>query len=166
MSIADFNDFIGEKTPDKDLADFLKAYYLFNLIINASYWTRHAPLFNSEVLREEMEREKGNPYYQLFDRSAMRVFSSMAGVEAYDFTAEKADGSSFQLSELSGKVVFIDSWATWCAPCVKEFPELVSLSRRLSNRDFELVTISMDDPRVQAPEGRDAHCRVAPVNRR
>ena len=40
-------------------------------------------------------------------------------------------------------------WATWCAPCVAEFPELVALSRRLSNRDFEMVTISMDDPKLQ-----------------
>lgn len=36
-------------------------------------------------------------------------------------------------------------WATWCVPCVQEFPSLVSLSRRLGNRDFELITISMDD---------------------
>lgn len=40
-------------------------------------------------------------------------------------------------------------WATWCGPCVKEFPGLVSISRRLGNRDFELITISMDDPKEQ-----------------
>src|SRR5262249_33254618 len=40
-------------------------------------------------------------------------------------------------------------WATWCAPCVKEFPELVSLMRRFGNRDFEMVTISMDDPKME-----------------
>jgi len=38
-------------------------------------------------------------------------------------------------------------WATWCAPCVQEFPALVSLSRRLGNRDFELITLSVDDPK-------------------
>jgi peroxiredoxin len=40
-------------------------------------------------------------------------------------------------------------WATWCVPCVKEFPGLVSISRRLGNRDFELITISMNDPKEQ-----------------
>lgn len=40
-------------------------------------------------------------------------------------------------------------WATWCGPCVKEFPGLVSISRRLGNRDFELITISMNDPKEQ-----------------
>jgi hypothetical protein len=41
-------------------------------------------------------------------------------------------------------------WATWCAPCVAEFPGLVSISRRLANRDFELITISIDDPKDES----------------
>ena len=45
------------------------------------------------------------------------------------------------------KLRLFNVWATWCGPCVKEFPELVSLSRRLGNRDFELITISVDDPK-------------------
>ncbi len=49
----------------------------------------------------------------------------------------------------SNRLRLINVWATWCAPCVAEFPELVALSRRLSTRDFELVTISMDDPKMQ-----------------
>ena len=41
-------------------------------------------------------------------------------------------------------------WATWCAPCVEEFPGLVALARRMSTREFELVTVSLDDPKQQA----------------
>ncbi len=41
----------------------------------------------------------------------------------------------------------INLWATWCVPCVEEFPGLVSISRRLNSRDFELITISVDDPK-------------------
>jgi thiol-disulfide isomerase/thioredoxin len=43
------------------------------------------------------------------------------------------------------KLRMINVWATWCGPCVAEFPELVSISRRMSGRDFELITISIDD---------------------
>lgn len=50
----------------------------------------------------------------------------------------------------SGKLRLINVWATWCAPCVEEFPELVKLTRQLGNRDFEVITISMDDPKQQA----------------
>jgi thiol-disulfide isomerase/thioredoxin len=50
----------------------------------------------------------------------------------------------------SNRLRLINVWATWCAPCVAEFPALVSLARRLGNRDYEMVTISMDDPRQEA----------------
>jgi thiol-disulfide isomerase/thioredoxin len=44
------------------------------------------------------------------------------------------------------KLRLFNVWATWCAPCVAEFPELVSISRQFSRRDFELITRSVDDP--------------------
>jgi peroxiredoxin len=39
----------------------------------------------------------------------------------------------------------INVWATWCGPCVAEFPEFVNMNRMYRNREFELITISMDD---------------------
>jgi len=51
----------------------------------------------------------------------------------------------------TNRLRLVNVWATWCAPCVAEFPGLVSLSRRFGSRDFELVTISMDDPKL-APQ--------------
>jgi thiol-disulfide isomerase/thioredoxin len=60
-----------------------------------------------------------------------------------------AEGVAKLAKNTSNRLRLINVWATWCAPCVAEFPELVSLSRRFSNRDFELVTISMDDPKQQ-----------------
>jgi thiol-disulfide isomerase/thioredoxin len=39
----------------------------------------------------------------------------------------------------------INLWATWCVPCVEEFPGLVSLSRRLNSRDFDMITVSVDE---------------------
>lgn len=47
----------------------------------------------------------------------------------------------------SGRLRVINLWATWCVPCVEEFPGLVALSRRFETRDFDLITISVDDPR-------------------
>ena len=50
----------------------------------------------------------------------------------------------------TAKLRVVNVWATWCAPCVAEFPGLVSISRRLANRDFELITISVDDANDRA----------------
>ena len=48
------------------------------------------------------------------------------------------------------KLRLINVWATWCAPCVQEFPGIVSISHRFANRDFEVITISVDDPKDEA----------------
>ncbi len=50
----------------------------------------------------------------------------------------------------SNRLRLVNVWATWCAPCVQEFPDLVAMARRFSNRDFELVTISVDHPKMEA----------------
>lgn len=49
----------------------------------------------------------------------------------------------------SDRLRLINVWATWCAPCVAEFPDLVTLSQRLGTRPFEMVTISMDNPKMK-----------------
>jgi peroxiredoxin len=61
-----------------------------------------------------------------------------------------ADGVKKLAKNGTSKVRLINVWATWCGPCVAEFPHLVSLSRRMQNRDFELITISVDDSKDEA----------------
>jgi peroxiredoxin len=48
------------------------------------------------------------------------------------------------------KLRLINLWATWCVPCVEEFPELVTLNRMYRDRGFELVSISIDDSAASA----------------
>ena len=48
------------------------------------------------------------------------------------------------------KLRLINVWATWCGPCVAELPELVTINRMYRGREFELVTVSMDDAAKQA----------------
>ncbi len=49
-----------------------------------------------------------------------------------------------------GKVVLYDFWATWCAPCRAEMPQLAGLADKFRARGFEVVTISADDPEHKA----------------
>ena len=46
----------------------------------------------------------------------------------------------------SDKLRLINIWATWCGPCVKEFPDFITLNRMYRGRDFEFISISADDP--------------------
>ncbi|MCZ6778906.1 MAG: TlpA disulfide reductase family protein, partial [Acidobacteria bacterium] len=66
-----------------------------------------------------------------------------------DFTGRRADGGSVQLAELRGKVVLLDFWGIWCAPCRQEVPELQRLYRDLRERGFEILAVnSGDTPRA------------------
>jgi cytochrome c biogenesis protein CcmG, thiol:disulfide interchange protein DsbE len=60
------------------------------------------------------------------------------------------DGTSIDLAKLRGKVVLVNFWATWCAPCRKEMPTLDAFYRRHRGQNFELVGISVDFPRDAA----------------
>ncbi|MFC3231400.1 TlpA disulfide reductase family protein [Marinibaculum pumilum] len=55
-----------------------------------------------------------------------------------------ADGSEMRLADLQGKVVLLNFWATWCAPCVREMPSLDRLQAELGGEDFEVLAVSVD----------------------
>lgn len=54
------------------------------------------------------------------------------------------DGTALQLGDLSGRVVLVNFWATWCAPCIRELPSLLKLTRRRSGNDFAVLAVSQD----------------------
>ena len=66
------------------------------------------------------------------------------GKSARDFTVTSLQGKSVQLSEYKGKVVLIDFWATWCAPCRAEVPHLKKLYAEFKDKGFEIIGISLD----------------------
>jgi len=60
------------------------------------------------------------------------------------------DGSRFSLAENAGKVVVLNFWASWCAPCREEMPALDAYYRRHRSEGLEMVAISMDNPKDEA----------------
>ena len=59
-----------------------------------------------------------------------------------------ADGKPVNLSAYRGKVVLVNLWATWCAPCKAEMPELAKLQAKAGSRDFVVLPISIDSKRA------------------
>ena len=65
------------------------------------------------------------------------------GSNAPDFTVQDSD-RKITLSELRGKVVVLNFWATWCAPCVEELPSLVNLQQKMRNKGITVLAVSVD----------------------
>ena len=64
---------------------------------------------------------------------------------APNFELKDAQGKTVQLAEFSGKVVLLDFWATWCAPCKSAMPWINELAEKYRSEGFEVVGISMDE---------------------
>ena len=69
----------------------------------------------------------------------------MVGKPAPSMIVKDLKGETLRLTDLKGKYVLIDFWATWCAPCVDETPKLQNLYDEYHAKGFEIVGVSLDD---------------------
>jgi thiol-disulfide isomerase/thioredoxin len=67
------------------------------------------------------------------------------GSIAPQFSRLDLAGKPVDLQALRGKVVLIDFWASWCAPCIIEIPHLIDFQKRYAPRGFEVIGVSLDD---------------------
>jgi len=69
---------------------------------------------------------------------------------APDFTVQDAD-RKISLSDLRGKIVVLNFWATWCPPCIEEMPSLVQMQKKMQDKGITVLAVSVDD------DGNDYH---------
>lgn len=69
-----------------------------------------------------------------------------AGDQGLNFEFEDVKGNKVKFADLKGKVVLIDVWATWCAPCIAEIPFLKKLEEEFKGADLAIVSVSSDVP--------------------
>lgn len=111
---------------------------------------RHVSSFNYSANYEEGLRELTDLTERFsLDRKYVDMFkvrkASIAGtpfpanVSLYDLNGNKVDFSKFR-----GKYVYVDMWASWCVPCIKEIPHLKALEKDLQNSDVVFLSISID----------------------
>ena len=78
-------------------------------------------------------------------QTATSSTSENKAIQAFDFTAMDKDGKTVKLSDFKGKKVYINMWASWCGPCMREIPELEKTYQKLKNNK-DVVFLSMTSP--------------------
>lgn len=93
--------------------------------------------------------EQSNSRYISGDGSVV-IVPEAERVAAPEITGETLDGKSFNLADYKGKVVPLNIWASWCAPCRAEAPALEQLSRELGPKGVQFVGINTRDTKPAA----------------
>ena len=85
------------------------------------------------------------------NRNVLSKYSSIlniepeVGDEAPDIVLQSVNGKTMKLSDLRGKVVLIDFWASWCGPCRKENPNVVRVYEQYKSKGFDIFSVSLDN---------------------
>ena len=69
------------------------------------------------------------------------------GEMAIGFTYPNKDSVEFSLADFSGKLVYVDVWATWCGPCKAEIPSLQKLEGEYHDKNITFLSVSVDEDR-------------------
>lgn len=75
--------------------------------------------------------------------------ATSVGALAPDLAFENPDGKILKLSDLRGKVVLLDFWASWCGPCRKENPNVVTAYKKFHDKGFEIFSVSLDKDKAR-----------------
>ena len=112
------------------------------------------PLSNEQVTTVVNDAAKKFPTHQAvaaikatLDQQAQKeMLANWVGKEAPDFSMPDITGKEVKLSSFRGKYVLVDFWASWCAPCRQENPNLVKAYQQFKDKNFTVLGVSLDRP--------------------
>lgn len=95
--------------------------------------------------------------------NAVRIKKQLAGKPAPELEVTDIQGNPVSLSNLKGKTVLLDFWATWCPPCLADGPALDKLYRKYGEKDLTIIGISVSEERDVVEQFLKKHPHTFPV---
>ena len=100
----------------------------------------HEKLGNTDLAKEHQRKAEPKPVLLREPEPAMELIGKVVP----DFSATDLDGNPISLEQYRGKVVLLDFWAVWCAPCIAEMPKIKKVYDTYKNEGFDIIGISLD----------------------
>jgi thiol-disulfide isomerase/thioredoxin len=110
------------------------------IIFIAGLWI--ANLSFAAALAQQEDSVQGNDTATLFRSIGMMYLGAQ---DIPDFEVTRLNGETMNLSDLQGKIVFLNFWATWCPPCQAEMPSIERLSEQFKGTDIEILAVSVGE---------------------
>ncbi len=99
--------------------------------------------FKSQSTSPQPPRQRASKLNRMFDDLGILAVSQTDS--AVDFRLADLNGKKISLSDFRGKVVFLNFWATWCAPCRVEMPAMQKLHSRFKGQNFAMVAVNLQE---------------------
>jgi peroxiredoxin len=120
-----------------------------NSIVSAEILSLYSTSFDKtktkKLFDKFSEQNKKSKYGKIIDTYIKLNGGPKTGEQFIDFEMVDQNGKLKKLSNLKGKTILLDFWASWCAPCRKENPNLVKIYNNFKSKGFEIFAVSLDE---------------------
>lgn len=124
------------------IKDWIKAQQLIENI------TVHAEKKQMIAFEKNIKGIQSPKYRSAINKTFEELLKFGNGDTAKDFIFKNKENEMIHLNSFSGKVIYIDLWATWCGPCIEEFPYLNELKEKYKNQNIAFITLSIDENQI------------------
>lgn len=152
----DYEDFKTKHQNDKDwqmkqyqkLDEIVIKYPSHNFtgdLLTRISWDSLADVKKLQYFYNKLDLKSQNPSTMLvLKKNIYPVESSKVGKPMVDFVLPDKKGKDVNTNQYRGSILFIDFWASWCAPCRKQIPEITKIYEKFKDKNFKILSISLD----------------------
>lgn len=116
-------------------------------------WDKENLVLLKAVENAYLEKHSDSPFTAMLSQQVAQIEAAYISYEKFnsgtlaapEIALKNLSGKEMRLSDLKGKVVLIDFWASWCGPCRQENPNVVRMYKKFKSKGFEIFSVSLDE---------------------